>query len=78
MNLEEQTDIYKPEKGSDLELKSCPFCGSEDVVYMQYKHTAGERWAVICLGCIATVDTGWAQQKHQIQEYWNQRVYNQM
>jgi hypothetical protein len=73
MNLEDQTDIYKPEKGSDLALIACPFCGCEEVVYMSYNHASGKRWAAVCMGCIAQIDPGWAQQKHQVQELWNQR-----
>lgn len=73
MNMAESIDIYKPLKGSDLELHKCPFCGSEEVVYMKYDHASGERWAVVCMGCIATVDPGWAQQKHQVQPLWNRR-----
>lgn len=74
MNLAESTDIYKPKKESDLALSPCPFCGCEEVVYMKYNHAAGERWAVVCMGCIAEINPGWAQQKHHVQPIWNRRI----
>lgn len=74
MDPTEMIDIYKPTKGSGLELTPCPFCGSTEVVYMSYNHAAGKRWAAVCMGCIAMVDPGWAQQRHQVQDLWNRRA----
>lgn len=74
MNVEDMIDIYSPKKETDLELNSCPFCGSNEIVYMKYNHAAGERWAVVCMGCMASIDPGWAQQKHQVQDLWNKRI----
>lgn len=73
MNLDDMIDLYKPKADSDLKLEKCPFCGSDEVVYMSYNHKSGERWAVVCMGCMAEVDPGWAQQKHQVQVMWNRR-----
>ena len=74
MNIEDMKDVYQPKPGSDLTLLPCPFCGSDEIVYMKYDHAAGERWAAVCMGCMASVDPGWAQQKHQVQDLWNRRV----
>lgn len=74
MRMEDMIDIYTPKKGTDIELASCPFCGSDEIVYMKYNHAAGERWAVVCMGCMASIDPGWAQQKHQVQDLWNKRT----
>lgn len=73
MNINDMTDMYKPKNESELALLPCPFCGSDEVVYMAYICASGERWAVVCMGCIAEVDPGWAQQKHQVQPLWNRR-----
>lgn len=74
MRMEDTTDVYQPKEDEDLKLLPCPFCGSHDVVYMKYNHSAGERWAAVCMGCMAEIDPGWAQQKHQVQDLWNRRV----
>ena len=64
---------YFTENG-DLSLDSCPFCGSEDVVYERYLHTAGYRWRVVCTSCMASIDPGYAQQRSMVQRMWNTRA----
>lgn len=54
-------------------LDNCPFCGCEEVKYVKYQHAAGERFAVTCFGCLATIDPGWAQSKSAVQAMWNTR-----
>lgn len=71
--MEAIKEIRKPAEGSGLELKPCPFCGSSEVVYMQYEHAAGLRWKVVCCGCAARIDPGYAQQQHQVMDMWNRR-----
>lgn len=61
-------------KDENNELLPCPFCGSEEVVYDRYKHEAGERYRCICLGCMATVDIGYAQDKYTAKRAWNKRT----
>lgn len=58
----------------DLSLDSCPFCGSSDVVYERYLHTAGYRWRVVCTSCMASIDPGHAQQRSTVQRMWNTRA----
>ena len=58
----------------DLALCRCPFCGSEDVVYERYLHTAGYRWRVVCTSCMASIDPGHAQQRSTVQRMWNTRA----
>lgn len=58
----------------DLALCRCPFCGSEDVVYERYLHTAGYRWRVVCTSCTASIDPGHAQQRSTVQRMWNTRA----
>lgn len=65
--------IVKPINENDA-LLPCPFCGCEEVVYMQYKHDAGMRWKVFCCGCAAQIDPGYAQEKGVVRELWNKRV----
>lgn len=54
-------------------LLPCPFCGCEEVVYIQYKHVVGLRWKVFCCGCCAAIDPGYAQSKHVVKDMWNKR-----
>lgn len=65
--------ITTPSPESDLKLLPCPFCGGSNVAYLQYKHAAGLRWKVVCFGCMAEIDPGAAQQRHQVQALWNRR-----
>lgn len=58
----------------DLALCRCPFCGSEDVVYERYLHTAGYRCRVVCTSCMANIDPGYAQQRSTVQRMWNTRA----
>lgn len=71
--MENVIHIMKPAEGSGNELLPCPFCGSEEVVFMQYEHAAGLRWKVVCCGCMAGIDPGSAQKPHQVAERWNRR-----
>lgn len=72
--MEEILEIWKPKEGDDLYLLPCPFCGSKEVAYMQYEHVAGERWKVMCCGCTASIDPGYARMRHTVQQKWNKRV----
>ena len=62
-------EIVTPPAG---ELKPCPFCGAP-AVYAQYEHKAGLRWKVMCCGCLAEIDPGYAQTKHAVANMWNRR-----
>lgn len=66
--------IMKPAEGSGNELLPCPFCGSWDVVHMQYEHTVGLRWKAVCCGCMAEIDPGYAQEQHTVTAMWNRRA----
>lgn len=72
--MEEILSLYEPAPESELALKSCPFCGNTQILYEEYRHTAGVRWRVWCTACLAGIDNGYAQQKHQIQALWNKRT----
>lgn len=65
--------FWKPEKGTDLELLPCPFCGNDEIIYEEYEHAAGPRWRVFCTKCIAGIDPGYAQKRHIVQAMWNRR-----
>ena len=56
------------------ELKPCPFCGGANLYIDGYDHTAGKRWRVVCLDCMAMVDPGTEQQKYRAIEAWNRRA----
>lgn len=72
--MEEIIQILKPAEGSGNELLPCPFCGSEEVVFIQYQHANGWlRWKVFCCGCTASIDPGYAQMPHIVTELWNRR-----
>ena len=36
--MEHVIEFYKPESGSDLALRPCPFCGNDEIVYARYQH----------------------------------------
>lgn len=59
--MEEIIEIWKPKKEDDLALFPCPFCGGEEIAYLKYRHAAGERWKVMCCGCTASIDPGYAR-----------------
>ena len=69
----EVLQICKNPPNGDLHLKSCPFCGSSEIVYWEYETVVGPRWRIFCLGCAAGVDPGYAQQKNQLTDIWNRR-----
>ena len=66
------TDIRKP--GGDFVVKPCPFCGSDNIIYWQYRHAAGLRWRIVCLHCLAMIDPGWVQQYGYLADMWNARA----
>lgn len=72
--MEKTIKFMKPAAGSGNELKPCPFCGSENVFFEQYEHAVGPRWRVICGGCCASIDPGYAQDPHQVTDLWNRRT----
>ena len=74
MDIATVVKFEKCDNEGDLKLLPCPFCNNEEsVVYAQYKHTAGLRWAVLCMNCMAEIDPGWAQSKHAVRAIWNKR-----
>ena len=72
--MDSGTKIYKPKEGDDLALKPCPFCGSKEVVYEKYESMCGQRWRVVCCGCVATIDPGYAQYRWPVMNMWNRRA----
>jgi len=52
----------------------CPFCGSDEIVLMQYDHDAGLRYKVFCCGCSAGIEPGWAQEPGNVVDIWNKRI----
>lgn len=69
--MENTLQIIKPTNPE--ELARCPFCGCEEIVYEQYEREVGPRWRVVCCGCMAMIDPGYAQNRHQVAELWNRR-----
>ena len=55
------------------ELAPCPFCGNTEIIYEQYERTCGPRWRVVCCGCMAMIDPGYAQNRYQVAALWNKR-----
>ena len=56
------------------DLKPCPFCGSTNIYYEKYEHSAGMRWRIVCAECMAGIDPGTAQQRMTLKDAWNKRV----
>ena len=65
--------IIKPADNGDDSLEPCPFCDGTEVVYELYGHGAGERWRCWCTNCLASIDPGWAQDRHTVRDMWNRR-----
>ena len=65
--------IEKHPESGDTHLLPCPFCGTSEIIYWQYETVVGPRWRIFCLGCSATMDPGWAQNKVYLIERWNRR-----
>lgn len=69
------TDCRLP---SIYETMPCPFCGeSHDIWTLKYKlpglDVDADRYAVMCFGCMALVDVGYAQDRGQALRHWNRR-----
>ena len=80
-NKEEHVPCDRQEtyyKAADIETNEhalpCPFCGSHDIYYKKYVHAVGERWAIGCLNCMATIDCGYAQKPSVAMDKWNTRT----
>lgn len=65
--------IIKPSADGDDSLEACPFCGGTEAVYELYGNGAGERWRCWCTNCLASIDPGWAQDRHTVRDMWNRR-----
>ena len=69
--MEHTLQFIRPENHE--ELAPCPFCGNSEIIYEKYAHLSGERWRVVCCGCMAMIDPGYAQNRYQVAELWNRR-----
>lgn len=65
--------FIKPKNENDS-LLPCPFCGSNEVVYIEYDSVVGLRWKIMCFGCVAQIDPGYAQDRFVVRDMWNKRV----
>lgn len=74
--MEDQKEewIHSSKLPEHFKLLPCPFCGSTDIYYKKYQHAVGERWSVVCGGCIAEIDCGYAEQKSTARDLWNKRT----
>lgn len=61
-------------KCKDDEAKPCPFCGGIEIVIDKYRTVVGKRYRILCTGCMAMIDPGYAQQRYTVIEMWNKRV----
>lgn len=70
----EKLDLSMAGERCDDAVLPCPFCGSKNIAYGKYEHTAGRRYAIVCMNCMAQIDPGWAQSWGAVQEMWNRRA----
>ena len=57
-----------------IEVKSCPFCGEKEEIFLEeYDHKAGLRWRIVCSNCMASIDRGYDQTPQPLIEAWNKR-----
>ena len=58
----------------NIEVKSCPFCGETgNIVVEEYKTIVGNRWRIVCFGCMAGIDRGYDQTQYGLIDVWNRR-----
>ncbi len=61
-------------KCKEDEVKPCPFCGGKEIIIDKYESKLGNtRFRIICSGCMATIDPGWAAQASVVKGMWNKR-----
>ena len=70
----EKLDLSMAGERCDDAVLPCPFCGSKNIAYGKYEHTAGRRYAIVCMNCMAQIDPGWAQSWGAVQKAWNRRA----
>ena len=70
----EKLDLSMAGERCDDAVLPCPFCGSKNIAYGKYEHTAGRRYAIVCMNCMAQIDPGWAQSWGAVQGMWNHRA----
>lgn len=70
----EKLDLSMAGERCDDAVLPCPFCGSKNIAYGKYEHTAGRRYAIVCMNCMAQIDPGWAQSWGAVQGMWNRRA----
>ena len=68
--MNDSTRFVKPKEG---DLKPCPFCGGEEMVFESYETQVGIRWRVVCCHCMAGIDTGVDTSRRQVALRWNWR-----
>lgn len=57
----------------NIKLKSCPFCGSEDVVLTM---NAAGQWRIHCTKCEGIFWVGNSRNKASVYNAWNRRIAN--
>lgn len=67
-------EFGKITKCKEDEVKPCPFCGGKEIAIDKYETVVGERYRILCTGCMAMIDPGYAQQKYTVMEMWNKRA----
>jgi hypothetical protein len=70
--------VTRPRNEHDS-LRPCPFCEWEEIVYSACEPVPGHglRWCVTCCGCMATINPGYAQNRHVVRDMWNRRAADQ-
>lgn len=56
------------------EKKPCPFCPSTEIRAFKYPTAVGDRYGIVCMGCLAVVNSGyWQSAAQALFQGWNQR-----
>lgn len=65
-----------PIKANELrKVKSCPFCGESENIYLEeYETKVGNRWRILCGKCMGGIDRGYDQTPHSLIDAWNKRA----
>lgn len=72
-NLMDFSAVRSTKDYKAIDTKLCPICKSNKTYVMEYDHTSGKRYGVMCLNCMCSLYSGYAQNAYTAIELWNNR-----
>lgn len=72
-NLMDFSAVRSTKDYKTIDAKLCPICKSNKTYVMEYDHASGKRYGVMCLNCMCSLYSGYAQNAYTAIELWNNR-----